>query len=109
MSPFCWPSIQQDLALAREVAARKPEKKTSDWDAVALALSEAFSTDEKVITLKARGCRERMERLLLKYRTENAKGFKRYIDRGKSENVYPEQAFHIPSFLALDSNCGEID
>ena len=75
MSPFCWPSIQQDLALAREVAARKPEKKKpSDWDAVALAQSQAFSTDEKVVTLKARDCRERMERLLLKYCTEDAKG-----------------------------------
>ena len=51
MPPFRWPSIQQDLALAREVAARKPEK-TSDWDAVSLALSQAFSTDENVITLK---------------------------------------------------------
>ena len=78
MSPFRWPSIQQDLALAREVAARKPEK-TSDWDAVALALSQAFSTDENVIMLKARGCRERMERLLQKYRTEDAKGLKRYM------------------------------
>lgn len=38
MLPFRWPSIQQDLALAEEVAARKPEK-TSDWDAAALALS----------------------------------------------------------------------
>ena len=89
MSPFRWPSIQQDLALAREVAARKPEK-TSDWNAVALAPSQAFSTDEKVVTLKARGCREKMERLLLKYRTEDAKGLKRYIDRGKSEQSLRE-------------------
>ena len=78
MPPFRWPSIQQDLALAREGAARKPEK-ASDWDAVALAVSQAFSTDEKVITLKARGCQERMERLLLKYRTEDAKGLKSYM------------------------------
>ena len=77
MTPFRWPSIEQDLILAREVAARKPEK-PADWDAVALALSEAFSTDEKVVVLKGRGCRERMERLLLKYRSEDAKGLKRY-------------------------------
>ena len=90
MSPFRWPSIQQDLALAREVAARKPGKKPSDWDAVALAPSQAFSTDEKVVTLKARGWRERMERLVLKYCTEDAKGLKRSIDRGKSEQSLRE-------------------
>ena len=37
-------------------------KKTSDWDAFAYVLSQAFSKDEKVATLKARGCRERMDR-----------------------------------------------
>ena len=42
-----WPSIQQNVVLAREVTAWK---KAFARDAVALFLSQAFSTDKKVVT-----------------------------------------------------------
>ena len=58
--------MQNDLVLAKEVAARKPQTH-HDWDEIALILSEAFSTTEKKIKLKGRGCRERMDRLLEKH------------------------------------------
>jgi hypothetical protein len=72
MAPFRWPSIENDIALAREVAASRPEK-SNDWDEIATRLSEHFSIDGKYVDLKARGCRERMDRLLSKYKQEDAK------------------------------------
>ena len=77
MPPFRWPSIQHDIALAKEVAASAPEK-PADWDNLAARLSFAFSTDESIVELKGRGCRERMNRLLEKYKQEDAKALKRY-------------------------------
>ncbi|CAB4023790.1 Hypothetical predicted protein [Paramuricea clavata] len=76
MGPFRWPSIENDIALAREVAASRPEK-PNDWDKIGTRLSEHFSTDGKPVELKARGCRERMDRLLSKYKQEDAKSLKR--------------------------------
>ncbi|CAB3986879.1 Hypothetical predicted protein [Paramuricea clavata] len=76
MGPFRWPSTENDIALAREVAASRPEK-PNDWDGIATRLSEHFSTDGKPVELKARGCRERMDRLLSKYKQEDAKSLKR--------------------------------
>ena len=63
MPPFRWPALGNDLALAKEVAVRKPQT-PNDWDEIARVLSEAFSTTDKNIELKGRGCRERMDRLL---------------------------------------------
>ncbi|CAB4015161.1 Hypothetical predicted protein [Paramuricea clavata] len=79
ISPICSlvaSSIENDIALAREVAASRPEK-PNDWDEIATRLSEHFSTDGKPVELKARGCRERMDRLLSKYKQEDAKSLKR--------------------------------
>lgn len=76
--PFRWPSIQHDLALAREVASCRPQK-TMDWEAIAHQLSSDFGTEDKPVELKARGCRERMDRLLLKYQQEDNQCLKRYI------------------------------
>lgn len=74
--PIRWPEVFHDLALAKEVIPWMPEK-PADWDKIADRLSEAFSTDQKVVELKGRGCRERMDRLLEKFEKEDAKSFKR--------------------------------
>ena len=77
MPPFRWPALGNDLALAKEVAVRKPQT-PNDWDEIAHVLSEAFSTTEKKIELKGRGCRERMDRLLEKHEQEDKKSLKKY-------------------------------
>ena len=40
-----------------------PEK-PKEWDEVAKILSKAFSTDDKQVEVKGRGCREKMDRIL---------------------------------------------
>jgi hypothetical protein len=76
MPPFRWPALGNDLALAKEVAVRKPQT-PNDWDEIARVLSEAFSTTDKNIELKGRGCRERMDRLLEKHEQEDKKSLKK--------------------------------
>ena len=76
MAPFRWPETYHDLALAKEVAQYMPEK-PQEWEEIAKRLSEVFSTETKQVELKGRGCRERMDRLLERYKTEDAKALKR--------------------------------
>lgn len=76
MSPFCWPGINHDIALAKEVAQKKPEK-PQDWEEIAAVLSIAFSTEERVVKLKGRGCRDRMDRLLNRWQQEDIMPLKR--------------------------------
>lgn len=61
MAPFRWPNIQNDLALAKEVAARKPQTH-QDWDEIASVPSGVFiiSSDSNRVDLKGRRCRERL-------------------------------------------------
>ena len=66
---FRWPSVKDDIALATEVAREKPAK-PSNWDKIAESLSKLFSNDEKKVSLKGIECRERMERILTKYKEE---------------------------------------
>ena len=73
---FRWPEISNDLALAREVAACRPTK-ACDWDEIAITLNTLFSSPEKEVDLKGRGCRERLDRLLDKWHREDNKSFKR--------------------------------
>lgn len=68
--------LKHDLALATEVASSRPNR-LADWDVVADKLSQQFSTDEKPISLKGRGCRDRMELLIKKYEDEDKKALKR--------------------------------
>lgn len=68
--------MKDDIALATEFARERPEK-PSEWDKIAESLSELFSNDEKKVPLKGRGCRERMDRILKKYKEEDAKSLKR--------------------------------
>ena len=48
MAPFRWPLVQNDIDLAIEVDAARPEK-SSDWDLIAAKLSNHFSTPEKPV------------------------------------------------------------
>ena len=76
MPQFRWPELRNDVALAREVASARPTK-SADWEKIAGSLSAQFSTEEKPVELKGRGCRERLERLLDKYKSEDSKALKR--------------------------------
>ena len=76
MAPFRWPEARHELALAKEVAQHSPEN-PDEWDAVAKRLGKAFSTDSCSVELKGRGCREKMDRILTKYKEEDMKGLKR--------------------------------
>jgi hypothetical protein len=77
--PFRWPALQNDIDLAKEVIAKNPEK-PCDWDAIAICLQSLFSeTVSKPVEIKGRSCRERMERLIKKYKDEDAASLKRYV------------------------------
>ena len=69
MSSFRWPAITHDIALAKEVAQKNPEK-PQDWEEIAAVLSIAFSTEERIVKLKGRGCRKRMDRLLNRWQRD---------------------------------------
>lgn len=76
MAPFRWPTVANNLQLATEVAARRPNS-PSDWEVIAVVLSQAFSTDDNQVELSGRACRERMDRLLTKYNEEDKKSLKK--------------------------------
>ena len=80
---FRWPEVWHDLALAREVAAQRP-KKPADWTEIAERLSCAFSASGRLkVDLKGRGCRERLDRLVGKFRSEESKSLKRLVRYGR--------------------------
>jgi hypothetical protein len=68
--------MANNIMLATEVAARRPTS-SLEWDVIAGILSNAFSTVEKPVDLSGRACRERLERLLKKYKDEDKKSLKR--------------------------------
>ena len=76
MSQFRWPDLHHDVSLAKEVVSARP-RKGADWEKIAVTLSALFSTGEKPVELKGRGCRERLDRLLEKFKTEDSKSLKR--------------------------------
>ena len=53
MAPFRWPDTLHDIALDREVAAKRPQK-PQDWDAIAKVVSKDFSTEDKPVELKGK-------------------------------------------------------
>ena len=75
MPGFRWEMVH-DLALAKEVAARRPEKPVG-WIEIADILNFMFNTDEKPVLLKGRGCKDRMDLLLKKYKDEDSKSLKK--------------------------------
>ena len=55
MSQFWWPDLHHDVSLAKEVVSARP-RKGADWEKIAVTLSALFSTGEKPVELKGRGC-----------------------------------------------------
>ena len=79
MPKFRWPLVYHDISLAKEVYSTRPEK-PSDWEVIAAKLSASFSKkDDKIISLKGRGCRERLDLLIKKYKEEDKKALKWYV------------------------------
>ena len=80
MAPFRWLTLNCYIMLAIAVSAKKTEK-TSDWEAIAHRLSAAFSeaNEGKMVELKARRCKDRMERLLNKYKIDDLRSLKRFV------------------------------
>ena len=76
MAPFRWPSIQYDAMLCKEVLAKRPSS-PNDWDIVAEVLSQVFSTEDKPVQLKGRGCKERLDRLIEKYIQDDKRALKK--------------------------------
>ena len=76
MAPFGWSSMQNDLALAKEVASRKPQTH-QEWDELATVLSEVFSSDVNRVELKGCGWRERLARLIEKNEQDDKKSLKK--------------------------------
>ena len=77
MAPFRWPLVH-DIDLAKEVDAARSEK-SSDWDFIAAKLTNHFSTPEKPVELTGHSCRECMDRILEKYKSEESRRLKRYL------------------------------
>ena len=78
MPTFRWPDTSYDIALAKEVVSSRPTKPV-DWDLIANNLNTVFSSENVQVSLKGRGCKERMERLLNKYRTDDTASIRRYV------------------------------
>lgn len=76
MPSFRWPELANDIALATEAMSLRPVK-PHEWDTIAVTLSRLFSTDDKVIVLKGRGCREHLDLLVKKLKQENSKSLKK--------------------------------
>ena len=64
--------MKHELAVAKEVAKYFPEK-PQEWDEVANILSKVFSTDDKQVEVKEGGCREKINKKLEKYKSQEAK------------------------------------
>lgn len=76
MAPFRWPSVAYDILLCKEVLARRPSS-PCEWEMIAETLSGIFSTAEKKVDLKGRGCRERIDRLIQKFEQDDKKALKK--------------------------------
>ena len=74
MPGFRW-EVNHDIALALEVVSKRPQK-PADWINLAEALGKSFST-ENPVQLKGRGCKERLDLLLKKYKDDDKKALKR--------------------------------
>jgi len=69
MPGFRW-DLKQDIALATMVLPKRPHKLVG-WSDVAEDLNASFSTEDKPVHLKGRGCRERMDLLLKKCKDDD--------------------------------------
>ena len=63
MASFRWPCASNDLKLATETAARRPQC-PADWEEIGKILSAEVSTEQREVKLTGRACRERLDRLI---------------------------------------------
>ena len=75
--PFRW-SLSQDIALCEEVRKTRPEK-SLQWQKIADRINDAFSTEENMVDVRGRGCKERLTLLVRKYKDEDRKSLKRSV------------------------------
>ena len=75
MPGFRW-EVNHNIVLASEVDSKRPQN-PANWIDLAEALSKSFSTEEEPMQLKGRGCKERMDMLLQKYKDDDKKALKR--------------------------------
>ena len=79
MLNFRWPSFFHDISLAKEVVSARPDK-MSEWDLIGADLSAKFTRqDGKPVSLKGRGCKDRLDLLIKKYNDEDHKALKQYV------------------------------
>lgn len=76
MAQFRWPKVENDIALLKEIVARR-HSKADEWEDIAEFLSSLFSTVNNPVALKGRGCRERSELLMKKFKSKERKALKR--------------------------------
>ena len=76
MATFRWPFASNDLKLATETAARRPQC-PADWEEIEKILSAVFSTEQREVKLTGRACRERLDRLIAKYIEDDKRALKR--------------------------------
>lgn len=76
MARFRWPNIQCDTLLCKEILAKRPSS-PDDWELIAEVLSHVFGTEDKRVQLKGRGCKERLDRLIEKYKKDDKRALKK--------------------------------
>ena len=74
MPGFRW-DVRRDITLCIEAVKSRPQK-PQEWEEVASVLNELFCCDVK---LKGRGCKERLQLLVKKYKEEDARALKRHV------------------------------
>ncbi|XP_015758486.1 PREDICTED: uncharacterized protein LOC107337767 [Acropora digitifera] len=86
MAQFRWPKVENDIALLKEIVARRPSK-ADEWDDIVEFLSSLFSTENNPVVLNGRGCRERSELLIKKFKSEEPKALKRSGTEEEYDNL----------------------
>ena len=105
------------VSASRQVMSRRPER-PAEWEKRVERLSEAFS-EENVVELRGRGCRERKDRLLAKHQQDHAKALKSWVvwlncfdicgQLSYSTDMYCDQSYpleqNLPHVLLLPLHC----
>lgn len=80
MPAFRWPKLEHDVLLCREVVGNRPSR-TDEWDVIASTLSLLFSSENSPVVLKGRGCREHVDLLVKKFKTDENASLKKYVEK----------------------------
>lgn len=77
MAPFCWPKVEQDIVLCKEITVQCPTK--AETGRTLQFLSNLFTTENNPVKLNGWGCCEQSELLVIKYKSEERKALKREV------------------------------